>query len=88
VCNVDGSIILEADAATQAAMGAVVARLEAAVEAAGGKATGSVSKKTFCVVVGEAPGAAKITKAESLGIPMVPGDRFADLLATGALPDA
>ena len=61
---------------------------QAAVEAAGGKATGSVSKKTFCVVVGEAPGAAKITKAESLGIPMVPGDRFADLLVTGALPDA
>ena len=61
---------------------------QAAVEAAGGKATGSVSKKTWCVVVGEAPGASKITKAESLGIPMVSSEHFAELLATGELPDA
>ena len=59
---------------------------QAAVEAAGGKATGSVSKKTWCVVVGEAPGASKITKAESLGIPLVPSEFFADLLASGDLP--
>jgi len=59
---------------------------QAAVEAAGGKATGSVSKKTWCVVVGEAPGASKITKAETLGIPMVAAESFADLLATGELP--
>jgi DNA ligase (NAD+) len=59
---------------------------EEAVERAGGKATGSVSKKTFCVVVGEAPGASKVTKAESLGIPMVDAGSFAALLATGELP--
>ena len=59
---------------------------EAAVNAAGAKATGSVSKKTFCVVVGEAPGASKITKAESLGIPLVPASDFASLLASGSLP--
>jgi len=59
---------------------------DAAVEQAGGKPTGSVSKKTYCVVVGEAPGASKVTKAEALGIPMVPGTSFAALLATGAIP--
>ena len=60
---------------------------QAAVEDAGGKATGSVSKKTWCVVVGDAPGASKITKAEALGIPMVPSEHFAELLASGTLPD-
>jgi len=35
ICNVDGSIILAADDASQAALGALVARFEAAIEAAG-----------------------------------------------------
>jgi len=60
---------------------------EEAVELAGGKATGSVSKKTFCVVVGSAPGSSKVTKAETLGIPMVPASSFAELLATGEIPE-
>jgi len=59
---------------------------EAAIVARGGTSPGSVSKKTFCVVVGESPGASKLTKADDLGIPLVPGDRFADLLATGEVP--
>ena len=59
---------------------------EEAVEAAGGKAAGSVSKKTFCVVAGAAPGAAKLTKAEELGIPILGQEYFASLLATGELP--
>ena len=59
---------------------------EEAVEAAGGKPTGSVSKKTFCVVAGAAPGASKLTKAESLGIPILGQEHFAFLLATGELP--
>lgn len=59
-----------------------------AVEGAGGKATGSVSKKTFAVVAGEAPGASKITKAESLGVPIIGAEAFAALLATGELPDS
>ena len=45
-----------------------------------------MSKKTFAVVVGEAPGASKVTKAEALGIPMLGADGFAVLLETGDLP--
>ncbi len=52
----------------------------------GGKSPGSVSKKTFAVVVGESPGAAKTAKAESLGVPVVDGSRFDDLLETGEIP--
>jgi len=60
---------------------------EAAVLARGGKSPGTVSKKTFAVVVGSAPGASKVTKAEQLGVPVVPGDRFDDFLGSGELPD-
>jgi DNA ligase (NAD+) len=56
---------------------------EAAVIARGGTSPGSVSKKTYCVVVGEAPGAAKVTKARDLGIPMVSASEFQRLLNTG-----
>ena len=59
---------------------------EEAIIARGGKSPGSVSKKTFAVVVGEAPGASKVTKAEALGIPMLGADGFAVLLETGELP--
>jgi DNA ligase (NAD+) len=55
----------------------------AAIEARGGTSPGSVSKKTFCVVVGESPGAAKLTKATELGVPIVPGERFDELLSSG-----
>ena len=60
---------------------------EAAIKARGGKSPGSVSKKTFAVVVGADPGASKVTKAETLGIPMIDGDAFEALLETGELPD-
>jgi DNA ligase (NAD+) len=56
---------------------------EAAVIARGGTSPGSVSKKTYCVVVGEAPGASKVTKARDLGIPMVSAVDFQRLLNTG-----
>jgi DNA ligase (NAD+) len=56
---------------------------EEAIIARGGTSPGSVSKKTTYVVVGEAPGASKVTKATELGIPLVPGDAFDQLLATG-----
>jgi DNA ligase (NAD+) len=59
---------------------------EEAVVVRGGKSPGTVSKKTFCVVVGEAPGASKLTRAEALGVPMVDGERFAELLETGEVP--
>ena len=59
---------------------------EAAVTARGGKSTGTVSKRTFAVVVGRSPGASKVTKAEQLGVPVVIGDHFEQLLASGELP--
>jgi DNA ligase (NAD+) len=45
-----------------------------------------VSAKTFAVVVGEAPGASKLTKAEQLGIPVLDEEGFEHLLTTGELP--
>ncbi|GAA3035308.1 NAD-dependent DNA ligase LigA [Gordonia defluvii] len=53
-----------------------------AILARGGKASGSVSKKTDFVVVGEAPGT-KADKAEQLGVPILDEDGFKRLLATG-----
>lgn len=43
---------------------------EARIKACGGKCTGSVSKKTSYVVAGEAAGS-KLTKAQSLGVPVI-----------------
>lgn len=48
----------------------------------GGKASGSVSKKTDYVVVGANAGS-KAAKAEELGVPMLDEDQFRELLATG-----
>ena len=59
---------------------------EAAVVQRGGTSPGSVSKKTFCVVVGESPGASKVSKATELDIPIVPQERFIELLETGEIP--
>ena len=59
---------------------------EEAIKARGGKAPGSVSKKTTAVVVGEGPGQSKVTKAEALGIPILDEAGFEHLLATGELP--
>jgi DNA ligase (NAD+) len=59
---------------------------EAAILARGGKSPGSVSKKTFALVVGESPGAAKVTKAEQLGVAILDGAAFEGLLETGELP--
>ena len=56
---------------------------EAAVLARGGTSPGTVSKKTYCVVVGAAPGAAKIARARELAVPMVPASEFEHLLRTG-----
>jgi DNA ligase (NAD+) len=59
---------------------------EEAVKVRGGKSPGSVSKKTTAVVVGEAPGAAKLAKAEELKVPILNEEQFLHLLETGALP--
>jgi len=45
-----------------------------------------VSKKTFALVVGESAGASKLTKAETLGVPILDEAGFEYLLATGELP--
>jgi DNA ligase (NAD+) len=56
-----------------------------AILAHGGKAAGSVSKKTDYVVVGESAGS-KADKAEQLGVPILDEDGFKRLLEGG--PDA
>jgi DNA ligase (NAD+) len=59
---------------------------EAAIKERGGKSPGSVSGKTTAVVVGEGPGASKVTKAEELGVPVLDETGFLSLLETGELP--
>lgn len=54
------------------------------IAAHGGKATGSVSKKTNLVVVGENAGS-KATKAEELGIRILNEAQFQQLLESGEL---
>jgi DNA ligase (NAD+) len=45
--------------------------LKKSIEDHGGKVTGSISKKTSYVIVGENMGPSKKEKAENLGIPMI-----------------
>ncbi|HEY8479930.1 MAG TPA: BRCT domain-containing protein, partial [Spirillospora sp.] len=56
-----------------------------AVQRLGGKVSGSVSKKTGFVVVGDNPGS-KYDKAVKLGVPILDEDGFNVLLSEG--PDA
>jgi DNA ligase (NAD+) len=56
-----------------------------AVQDRGGKVSGSVSKKTSFVVVGDAPGS-KYDKAVQLGVPVIDEEGFRALLESG--PDA
>lgn len=58
---------------------------ERAIKDRGGKSPGSVSAKTFAVVVGDSPGASKLVKAEQLGIPVLDEAAFEKLLATGEI---
>lgn len=58
---------------------------EQAIKMRGGKSPGSVSAKTYAVVIGESPGASKVTKAEQLNIPMLNEAQFEALLETGEL---
>jgi DNA ligase (NAD+) len=56
---------------------------QAAIEQRGGKATSSVSSRTTALIVGDAPGASKTRKAEELGVPIIDGDKFAEVLKRG-----
>ena len=58
----------------------------AAIKERGGTAPGSVSKKTFAVVIGEEPGASKLTKATELQLPLLNESEFLHLLETGQIP--
>lgn len=62
--------------------------VEDAIVSRGGKSPGSVSKRTTALVVGDSPGASKVTKAESLGIPIIDEAAFVKLLETGELPES
>ena len=53
-----------------------------AIVSRGGKASGSVSKRTDYVVVGDSPGS-KADKAEQLGVPILDEDGFKALLENG-----
>jgi DNA ligase (NAD+) len=55
---------------------------QAELEARGAKVTGSVSKKTSYVVVGESPGS-KLAKAEQLGVPILGEPELRHLLEHG-----
>ena len=58
----------------------VDAFLQAALEAKGAKVTDSVSKKTTGLVVGEEPGASKVTKAAKNGVPTLDEAALRELL--------
>jgi DNA ligase (NAD+) len=51
------------------------------LEARGAKVTNSVSKKTTGVIVGEEPGASKLTKAQRSGVPLLDEQELAKLLS-------
>jgi DNA ligase (NAD+) len=61
---------------------------EEAIKGRGGKSPGSVSRKTTALVLGSDPGAAKLAKANELGVPVLDEAGFARLLETGEIASA
>ncbi|MBC8102342.1 MAG: NAD-dependent DNA ligase LigA [Cytophagales bacterium] len=58
---------------------------EALIRRLGGRASGSVSKQTSYLVAGDAAGS-KLVKAQSLGVPVLTEDEFAELLPPDERP--
>jgi DNA ligase (NAD+) len=58
---------------------------EAAIIGRGGKSPGSVSARTYALVLGAEPGASKLARAEQLGVPILDEAAFARLLESGEL---
>jgi DNA ligase (NAD+) len=54
--------------------------IEETIKEYGGKSTGSVSKKTDFVLVGDKPGANKTDKAKELGVPIITEDEFRKMI--------
>ena len=52
------------------------------LETRGAKVTSSVSKKTTGLIVGEEPGASKLTKAQREGVPLLDEAALAELLGS------
>jgi hypothetical protein len=58
---------------------------QVAIESRGGKSPGSVSGKTFALVVGTNPGDSKLAKAHALNTPVINVEQFKLILLTGNL---
>ncbi|MBA3289727.1 MAG: NAD-dependent DNA ligase LigA [Acidimicrobiia bacterium] len=58
----------------------------AEIVARGGTSPGGVSARTYALVAGDGPGASKVKKAESVGVPILDEPAFDTLLETGQLP--
>ena len=56
------------------------------IKAHGGKAASGVSSNTTVLVAGEKAAAPKVKKAQELGIPVIDGDQFEEMLRTGVVP--
>ncbi len=62
------------------------AEAEGAIKKAGGKPTGSVSRRTTYLLAGKEPGS-KLAKAQSLGVPVIDEQRFTALLQRRSNPN-
>ena len=54
------------------------------IEAHGGKVTDSVSRQTSYLIVGDAPSASKLTKAQQLGVPIISEAQLRQMVASSA----